>query len=189
MEHVEAGAWAYTLGDAVEAYDGRLTRALRHILFLRPNIIVVVDDLAAPEDATYQWLLHAHQQMELDEDNLALTVSRNEARMRVQFLTPDTLAFSQRSGWAPPLTRSAPDQFHFTASTPAPSGTMRFITVLMPYRKGEADTLPIVRLMDAEGGAALAVGERLVLIKDPDAEAVHAAGTHSAESAAVIDIN
>lgn len=186
VTHIEEGDWAYALGDAVEAYDGRLTRAYRHLLFIRPNIIIIVDDLAAEDDATYQWLLHARSEMALQEDTLSVTVAENNARMRVRFLTPDSLAFEQRSGWDPPLTREAPDQYHFTASTQTPADTMRFIAVLTPYHAEEEAPMPEFRSIDAEGGVALASDDRLVLIKDPDADEVRAADQTSTSAATLL---
>lgn len=171
LAHQEAGDWAYALGDAVDAYDGRLERALRHMLLLRPNVIIIVDDLVAAGDAaTYQWLLHAREEMLLDEEARELTVTQGDARMRVWLPKPEALAFSQRSGWDPPLTRSAPEQFHFTASTTTPANAARFISVLTPYRAGEEEALPFVALVAAEGGVALAVDDRLVVIRDPYVE-------------------
>jgi CheY-like chemotaxis protein len=37
-------SFAGALGYAVEAYGGRLERAYRHLLFIRPNLILIVDD-------------------------------------------------------------------------------------------------------------------------------------------------
>ncbi len=188
MEHIEAGDWAYTLGDAVEAYDGRLERAWRHILFIRPNVIIIVDDLAAADDAaTFQWLLHAREEMALDAEALTATVRQNQARMNVRFLTPDALAFAQRSGWDPPLTRDAPEQFHFSASTIEPAETMRFVAALTPYREGDEETLPAIALIEAQGGTAVAVADRLALIKDPGADAVRAGDMTSQAAATVMN--
>ena len=39
--------WDYMAGDAREAYEGRLERALRHVVLVKPGIIVLFDDLVA----------------------------------------------------------------------------------------------------------------------------------------------
>lgn len=185
--HIEAGEWAYALGDASAAYGGRLDRAYRHILFLRPRTILIADDLAASSgDATYQWLLHARRKMALNEESAEVVIRQGNARMHVRFLTPEGLKFSQQSGWNPSLTRSAPEQFHFQACTDVAARSGRLVTVLTIRREGEEDALPALAQLDASGGMALRVGNRTVLIKDPDAEEVRAAGHATTEAAAVI---
>jgi hypothetical protein len=49
VSHLETGRWAYALGDAVEAYGGKLRRCYRHVLFVRPDYFVIVDDLEWPK--------------------------------------------------------------------------------------------------------------------------------------------
>ena len=190
IEHIEQGDWAYALGDATEAYGGRLDKALRHVVFLRPNVFVMVDELVADEEAaTAQWLLHAHEEMALDEAAQRMLVSRGEAHLRVQFLTPEAMEFSQTTGWDPPVERpeDGPPQFHFTASTTEPATKTRIVTVMTAYREGEVDALPEeITLVDAVGGTALQVDGVLVLIRDPEAGEVRAGGQATREPAAVL---
>jgi len=168
VEHIEEGGWAYALGDATEAYGGRLDKALRHVLFLRPNVIVMVDELVASEEpSTYQWLLHAYEEMKLDESAQRVEVSRGEANLRVHFLTPEAMAFSQTTGWDPPVERpdAGPPQFHFTASTGDPSESARIVTVMTVYRDGEEDKLPTdIALVDTDDGTAVSIDGVVVRI-------------------------
>lgn len=190
VAHEEAGEWAYALGDAVEAYGGRLARCFRHVMFVRPGYFVLVSDLAAADgQSTYQWLLHARDEMTLDEAAQQVTVRRRNARLRVQFVAPDGLRFSQRSGWDPPPDRpdAAPPQFHFTADTADPAPAARIVAVLMPFRKGREAELPVpINQVEAEGGIAVRVGEDMVLIRHPDADEVRAAGHGTTEHATVV---
>ncbi len=189
VAHLETGDWAYALGDAVEAYRGRLDRSFRHILFARPDYLVVVDDLAADEASTYQWLLHAKESMQLEPEAGRVTLGRGEARLRVEFIAPSELELSQTSGWDPMPDRpeAAPPQFHLTASTVEPAETSRFVTVLLPYREGEQAELPErIELLEAEGGTAVRVGSDVVLIRDPEAAQVRSGPHQTAEHAAVL---
>ncbi len=190
VEHLEEGEWAYALGNAVEAYGGRLDRAYRHVFFLRPGVIVIADDLAKAdgEEATYQWLLHAENEMALDEGDARVTIEQGDARLEARFLQPAGLAFTQETGWDPEPTRpeAAPEQFHFTASTVEEAAEQRFITVLAPYRDGEAPGYSDIEVLEAEGGVALEIDGAVILIRDPDAEEVSAAGHATSESAALI---
>ena len=189
VAHLETGDWAYALGDAVEAYRGRLDRSYRHILFARPSYFVMVDDLAAEQAATYQWLLHAQESMQLEPEAGRVTVRRGDARLRVAFVTPKALELSQTSGWDPLPVRpeAAPPQFHLTASTTEPAPAMRFVTVLFPYREGQSEELPErIELLAAEGGTAVRVGSDVVLIRDPEAEQVRSGPHQTSEHAAVL---
>lgn len=148
----------YALGDAAEAYGGRLTRFNRHSLFLRPTIpgdepvIILFDDVSAPQPATYDWLLHSLEQMQVNETEGTVNIKRADARLKVQFLTPQNLKFSQDDKFtAPPEGENMPNQWHLTAQTSDPASDARFVTVLMPYRQGQEAQLPQVRLIDKEG--------------------------------------
>lgn len=86
---------AYFLGDASHAYYGisdywdeaikdagfaqtpeygfgetPLNNYKRHIFMLRPNKIVIYDDLSADEAATWQWLLHSPTKFHLENDRI-----------------------------------------------------------------------------------------------------------------------
>ncbi|MBM3499219.1 MAG: DUF4962 domain-containing protein [Armatimonadetes bacterium] len=146
----------YARGDARWAYPGRLKRFDRHALFLRPQsdaeeaVVVIYDDLEAEQPATYQWLLHALDEMQIDEAAATVTVSRGQAHLQARFLTPSGLAFSQTDQFTvPPEAPNMPNQWHLTASTRGPAARQRFLTVLLPYPAGvqPAD----VRLLDVPG--------------------------------------
>ena len=49
----------YVVGSAAEAYGGRLERYRRCVAFVKPDLIVICDDLAATNEATFQFMLHA----------------------------------------------------------------------------------------------------------------------------------
>ena len=53
----------YLMGDAAPAYRGKLITFKRHILFLRPGIFLLLDELEAPAEASFQWMLHAFEKM------------------------------------------------------------------------------------------------------------------------------
>ena len=148
----------YALGDAVEAYGGRLTKFNRHALFLRPTIagdepvIILFDDIASPEPATYDWLLHSLEKMQIDEVTGTVEIKRGDARLQVLFLTPQDLKISQHEGFpAKPEGENMPDQWHLSAQTSALATASRFVTVLMPYQEGQQDKLPEVSLIVKAG--------------------------------------
>ena len=178
--------FCYTAGDAAQAYGDRLTRFVRHILFARPDYFVICDELEAREASTYQWLLHAKSEMALAPEHNRVTLAQENARLQVRFLTPERLDFQQTTGFDPlPVRADSPAQFHFTASTTAPSKTGRFLTVLFPYKSETEGHLPECEPVAAQGGLALRVGQDLILWRDPGAARVEAQGMTSASTVAV----
>jgi hypothetical protein len=180
------GGYDYAEGEAAPAYGGRLNRFRRHVIHLRPGIFVLFDDLVAPQPATFQWLLHAYQQIQLDEARRVLRLERPPAAMNVHLLLPEEIAFSQTDRYDPePESDRWENTWHLTASTLRPAATAQFLTVLLPHRQGREATLPKVELRRGEG----ALGVRLVhpngaedvvaFRTDPAAPTVECAGLRS----------
>ena len=53
----------YAQGDAAAAYLGPMEQFRRHVVHVRPGVFVMFDDLRAAKPATFQWLLHAYQEI------------------------------------------------------------------------------------------------------------------------------
>lgn len=189
IAYEENGDWCYAAGDATAAYEGRLERFVRHVVFVRPDYFVIIDDLEGPDKpVTFQWLLHAKEEMEISQHHRRVTLHKNDVRLRVEFLQPASLSLTQSSGWETALPRpeEAPAQFHLTASMEVAADRARFVTVLFPYRDGAEDDLPEVRLLEAKGGIAVAVGEDRVLWKEDGADEVHGGVNTSRETVKVL---
>ncbi len=145
----------YVLGDATPSYEGRLDRYWRHVWFVKPNLILVYDELEAEGAHSYDWLLHSEQAMELDEANRRLRVPAETAHMWVSFVTPAELTFSETDQFTVrPEDRDAdkPNQWHFTASTATDDGRGRFLTVLAPRPGAEVSDPPQTRAVATVGG-------------------------------------
>ncbi len=83
----------YVLGDAMSIYPpaAGLTAFRRHFIALRPDFVVVVDELAADRPSRFEWLMHAEGALE--QSGAASFVVRNgPAAMDVQFLVPHDVA-------------------------------------------------------------------------------------------------
>jgi hypothetical protein len=149
----------YALGDAREAYLGRLEKFDRRLVYIRPHggdeaMIVIFDDLAAAKPATFQWRLHALEEMQIDEAAPRLTIHRGDARLRVHFLAPANLRFEQTDQFTAPPVKDVhrndgyPNQWHLTAFADTPVTQQQFVTVLLPYRAEAEAALPEVRLLE-----------------------------------------
>ncbi|MEN6347568.1 MAG: DUF4962 domain-containing protein [Armatimonadia bacterium] len=179
--------FCYATGDATAAYGGRLTKFQRHVLFCRPDYFVILDELESAKPSTFQWLLHAKSPMALAQAQQQVTISQGQARLRVQFLTPEGLAFTQDDKFTvAPDKADSPNQYHFTATTSAPASTVRILTVLTPYREGGEAALPACKLLSAEGGLALQVGQDLIAWKSPEAAEIRAGDLVSQAAVAAV---
>lgn len=140
--------WAitYVCGDAAAAYKGKLARFLRHIVFVRPGLFLVLDDLAAPSPATFQWLLHAFDKMEVDEARRQVVSRRGPASLTVRLHAESPLAFSQtdqfdtpyNTGNPPEYQEQMPNHWHFTAATTAKAAEQRIAAVMLVQGAAES---------------------------------------------------
>jgi hypothetical protein len=146
-----ASLWKKLLREPLPPATPRLQRFERTLAFVgsrtRP-VLVVGDQLRADGPATFDWLLHALQPMEVDQGAGAILVRDGDARLAVRLVASVPLRFSQTGKF--PIepeaanntayvlgTPSFPDQWHLKATTERPAGEMRFLAILVPYRAGE----------------------------------------------------
>jgi len=173
----------YAVGDANQAYKGKLSRFDRRIVFLRPlhtggeAVIVIRDELAAPEPSTYQFLLHALNKMEVNEDRQSVIVAKGNARCRVEYLEPSRLTFEQHNQFTQPPYREAPDQWHLAASTVEKIKSISSLIAVQPYRSGAAAKLLPARMEMGENcvGLVMSDADRAIIIifrTDSDARTV-----------------
>nr|AIA87622.1 CAZy families PL15 protein [uncultured Pedobacter sp.] len=60
-----------------------ITRFRRHLVFLRPNIIVIYDELSAKQPVEWTWLLHSYNKMEKGEKENVVLAGNEVGRSRV----------------------------------------------------------------------------------------------------------
>lgn len=201
--------YVYVTGDATDAYGGRLERFHRHVLFIRPEYFIIIDDLkTSGQSSTFQWLLHSPTEIKVDSDNHIMVNQSGNVRLTSRLLLPDDMEYIQHTGFTPQVEDSVnwQNQFHLIASTKAPSLSKKIATVMRidkttgapvekpkspstPRRKIEINTIENLnsldefilnaRLLKAEGGMAIRLGDDLILWRDPDAWKVEANGVIS----------
>jgi len=176
----------YVVGDATDAYVGALKQFTRTILFAKPDIIVMYDQLVAPQPATYSWLMHANEKMEF-RDQAAIVASNGDSHARVSLLEPRGLRLDQNDRFDPePQKWPGWKQWHFSAETPQPLAATQFVSVIRPYA-GAAPSAANETARRVDGGwlceIAAKGGEKvLVLLRsDADAKRVSADGDFSTD--------
>lgn len=143
----------YIVGDATPAYGRRLERALRHAVLVKgaTPFVVLYDDLAAPQPATYQFMLHGLAAFKVDETAYRLTITQPRAAAEIVYLSPVPLGFKQTDGFEPKPTREFPNHWHVEAGTKEKRKELGVVTVMLPYRAGKAPTWAATRKDEADG--------------------------------------
>ncbi|WP_229757875.1 DUF4962 domain-containing protein [Paenibacillus marchantiophytorum] len=136
-----------TSGDAAAAYAGKLNKANRSIVYVRPDMFVVIDQLQAadPQGSEFEWRLHADRELEIDEDHAGATIWRRDAGLKVRFQAPTGLRTTLENQyldadgteWNPDADSVYADkrQLHAAFITPKTSNTT-FVSTMEAFKKG-----------------------------------------------------
>jgi hypothetical protein len=128
--------------------------------------MVVHDYLKTEGPATFDYMLHALEKMQLDQENQHLYVENGEVGLDVYFLSPIALDFQQSDKF--PVVpeeryKDAPDQWHFTAKTVTKTDEMRYLVLMIPRRPGEETNGLKVKRLDYGNVQGFQVGEEKIL--------------------------
>lgn len=79
----------YVLGDAGNIYvdEAKLKHFRRHLLFLKPDIVVIADDLEGKENSRFEWLLNAQDSIVQVKEN-QFEIVQNGVRLWINPLLP-----------------------------------------------------------------------------------------------------
>ncbi len=99
------------VGDAVQAYNGLLTKATRTLRYTRPNIIMVRDELASHFERKWEWNIHSYNKMKVINDQ-KVQISYNEHTLCVEIISPVDISFSQTDVFTAKNNNGKPDQWH-----------------------------------------------------------------------------
>ncbi|MDZ7722264.1 MAG: DUF4962 domain-containing protein [candidate division KSB1 bacterium] len=133
---------SYAVGDASNAYQGTgLTRFRRHIVFLRPDIVVIYDVLEADHHAHWQWHLHSSNDiLKHSQDILTSANEYGHAKAKVLGSVPLNLSIhtdfnpkpvnwkQSRDDQGHLITHA--DQYHVSAETNEKTETMRYLAII-----------------------------------------------------------
>jgi len=175
------------VGEAGEAYRVRekgkerrlLDRFTRAILFVKPELVIVFDRLAARQPSSFEYWLHA-----VDEFTVAgqrnIEARAGDVACTIAILAPEGLTFSQTDQYDPnPWPQIKTREWHLTASTPSKARTCEFVALYRPHRSAQ----PVPRaanLKPIDGGylleAELADGKVLALLPTDDSATLAAEG-------------
>jgi hypothetical protein len=149
---------AYMLGDASNAYDSEETnehygirKYLRHLILLKPDVVVIYDELESEKDVAWSWLIHSMQKIALDtaRNSFKSTFQRSRGAGMLWSSSPvawtladtfDVAAVNWRGSKTASgkLKRYDDEQWHLKATTRTPTSAVRFLAVLKISPEGDA---------------------------------------------------
>ena len=94
------------VGRAKAAYGGALTKALREIVYVRPGLVVVYDELASAKPRAWEWNLHALERMDPQPDGRVAVAVMMMHAMQNDAHRPSSL--SETRGGSQPFASAAP---------------------------------------------------------------------------------
>jgi hypothetical protein len=153
----------YALGDASGAYGSRVNRSTRSVLCLDDRLYVLVDEMVPSSEAMWTWHLHAVKPMDLDTQNRRVRIQYDRAALDVTLCHENELILRSFEGWDyPPFgyedESEIPEEaarFHLNVTSVMPVRRDVLVTVMCPYRIGEASA-KVERIWDeGQRGASI----------------------------------
>lgn len=153
-------------GSAAEAYPQMLERFDRTILFIRPGVWIVHDDVRAPEEAEYTWLLNTFEAAEIDEPAAIMTIRQRDRRLQVRHLAPEGLTWAQSNERPHPMltrawcryTEAFPQTFNIQVTTP-PAQEERILAFMQAYDEAAGPRVEAVERITAGGAEGVRFSE------------------------------
>jgi hypothetical protein len=167
------------VGEAGGAYEGDMERFTRAIVFVKPELVIVYDRLAADKPSSFEYWLHALKQIEVDGQH-NVKVQSGDVVCDIDIVSPQGLTFTQTNQYDPnPRPRITLREWHLTATTADRKKRQEFIAVYRVHRA--KDGIPKETLAEeAEGGYALraktSMGDVTVLLPKEDKVKMNAGG-------------
>jgi len=128
----------YAAGEAAAAYGTPVTAYGRHVIFIRPSMILIIDDIKSARPVTVDWLMHGIEKFDIDETSQSFISHRKDERMDINLFTSGGFEFSQDNGWPidpkegyPMVKTDSPaKQWHFSASRRTKSDHSRIAAIM-----------------------------------------------------------
>jgi hypothetical protein len=161
-----------------QVYGGRLRRFDRRLVFVKPDYLIVTDDLATgAAPATFDWLLHLPDRRRLEITAEGAIYSGQRAALAIRTLSPDRVQYRPGDGHLPytvfnPLAPDTVPAAPAVLNIGAEGTSIRYIVALAPSRTADEARARSASLRRTSGAgcAAIETGGGLLLLRDSGAE-------------------
>lgn len=150
LEHL-----AYVAGDASSCYPQQFAKCVRHLLLVRPSLVIVVDEVESDEPVELSWLMHTKEKSLVEPSRQMFTVLRKDRRMAVHLASSaarltitqtDAWPISPKEGYPMVEAPDPPRQWHLSATTVAKAATHRLAAVMAV---GDQSQMPVYNIAAA----------------------------------------
>ncbi|MEX0684605.1 MAG: DUF4962 domain-containing protein [Balneolales bacterium] len=141
---------SYAKGDASNAYYSEETdenygvvKNIRHLVLLKPDIVVIYDELEAKSAVEWSWLIHSLEELSVDYNTGSFSSSLHHANGFGRLWSSDSLSWELTDEFEVPavnwrgsrdrdgnLRTYDDDQWHLKATNVKATPTMRFLSVI-----------------------------------------------------------
>ncbi|MHB0876910.1 MAG: heparinase II/III domain-containing protein, partial [Anaerolineae bacterium] len=148
------------VGDASTAYGDRLSHFRRYLAFIKPHTILVLDDLVAPEPASFDWLAHSYGDIDITGSDVS--IRKPAAGVLIRAVLPEAATWHLEE--TPPDSNGRRLRKHLALRPPERTVHQRFLTALyvsptgrdaFPVTVEEGDGRITARLQMADGAKAV----------------------------------
>ena len=148
---------AYVAGDASQCYPEPLKKNLRHVVYVRPSLLIVLDEVESAKPVALSWLMHTKEKSVLHPASQSFTVQRDQSRMFVQLASSTAdLEISQTNEWPMdpkegyPHIEAAnpPAQWHFSAKANKKLQSHRIAAIMIV---GDQAQMPAYKVRETDG--------------------------------------
>lgn len=126
---------SFVAGDASEAYGEHLDKFIRNVVFIKPGLFFVIDELEAPKPSTFQYHLHANEKFDIRNHQYEIMAYNGNSAVKIGFAAPSELRIEQASGHIPPSVGFEQEQWHLTAETQRVDDRVCFLTLMNAQAK------------------------------------------------------
>ncbi|MEM3373411.1 MAG: heparinase II/III family protein, partial [Candidatus Anstonellales archaeon] len=140
---------AYAAGDATKCYGNSLSKYIRHVLLIRPSLIIIIDEIESTKPIQIDWLMHSKEKFKIN--NQSFVSHRNDAYMNVQLISTTNFNITQDDSWSidpkegyPMVTEEPPaKQWHLKATNTSKSNTLKIAAIMSI---GDDDEKPDIKI-------------------------------------------
>ncbi len=166
QEFQEGNRVSYVSGNAASAYEN-LNKFERHVMYVRPGLFLILDDLESPEPADFQWMLHSLEPMKLNKEEQSVRIGHEGAWMNTRLFNSSgrNMEFSETDQFDTPYNAGidsayqldVPNHSHFQAGTTGKEKRLRIAAFIVA---GAGKKEPSAEWLDLGNWKGLRVREK-----------------------------
>ena len=157
VARIRAGrAYDYVVGETTSDYGDHVKRYRRHLVFLKPDVLVVFDEVQASRPVSLKFWLHGRAPFTIDSEAARVSLTYEKAGLNGLLLSPGGLRIEQTDKYplAPEMGETQ-TEWHLAAESKQKHADTRLVAVMGIGKAGQAVALDDAQ--DVSGQEKIAV--------------------------------